>query len=129
MELQELRAIVSEIECKVGEVTWSVFVASMGDDGFYLQLRYIEPDIATGAIEEQHGRKWYVSSHSCKSEIVRTVLKACLTSAEHMIREHFKYRGCAIFAPHWDVDEMVGLIDDEIITTEHRKSLDTLSKP
>jgi hypothetical protein len=30
-----------------------------------------------------------------------------LTSAEHIVREHFTYKGVRIFAPHFDVDALV----------------------
>lgn len=106
MTWKELNEIVSDIACGVGGVNWRIKCGLMGD-GFYVQLRYIEEDIETGNPEDQHGRKWYVSSHSVKSEVVQTVLKACLTSAEHMIREHFTYQRVRIFGPHFDVDELV----------------------
>ena len=94
MNLTDLRLITKDIECEVGGVRWDIVTEHMGDDGFYIQLRYTEPDIETGQPELQHARKWYISSYATKSEVVQTVLKACLTSAEHMIREHFKYKGC-----------------------------------
>lgn len=103
MTIQELQYLLTEISCEVAGVKWEVTCGYMGE-GYFVQLRYVEKDIVTGNPEDQHGRKWYVSAHSCKSEVVQTVLKACLTSAEHMIREHFRYRGATIFGPHFDVD-------------------------
>lgn len=111
MILGELKAILADIKCEVGGTNWNIDAGNMGH-GFYVQLRYVEADIDTGNPEDQHGRKWYVSSHSTKSEVVQTVLKACLTSAEHMIREHFTYRGVRIFGPHFDVDKLVQLASE-----------------
>lgn len=72
----------------------------------YLQARYNEADIITGQVETQKTRKWQLSEHMVKSEIVQTALKCVLTSAEHRVREHFKYRGQRIFGPHFDVDAL-----------------------
>jgi hypothetical protein len=107
--LEELQVIASEISCEIGQVAWRVHCGRLGT-GFFLQLRYSDRDVVTRAIEEQHARKWYLSSHAVKSEVVQTVLKACLTSAEHMVREHFTYRGVPIFGPHFDVDRLVDLV-------------------
>jgi len=108
MTLDDLKAVIVNVACEVGGVKWQIHCGEMGN-GFYVQLRYLEPDIETGDPQDQHGRKWYVSSHSAKSEVVQTVLKACLTSAEHIVREHFTYRGVRIFSPHFDVEQLVEL--------------------
>lgn len=69
----------------------------------YLQARH--PGGPPGGL--QHTRKWYVSMHACKNEIVQTALKLVLTSVEHEAREMFTYRGKKIFGPHFDVDMLV----------------------
>lgn len=108
MTINDLRAIVGCITCEVGDTPWNVFVGQMGN-GYYIQLRYIETDIETDDLSDQHSRKWYISPHSLESEVVQTVLKACLTSAEHMIREHFTYCGQRVFSPHFDIMDLVKL--------------------
>jgi len=50
------------------------------------------------------GRKWFLSEHMTKSEIVTTAFKAIMTAVEHETREQFLYRGASIFDPHYDVD-------------------------
>lgn len=60
-----------------------------------------------------NGRKWFISQHATRSEVVQTVLKAILTALEHEAREHFRYKGRAIFAPHFSVDGLVALVDRE----------------
>lgn len=72
----------------------------------YLQGRYIEADIFSGKQEMQMTRRWLVSPHMSKSELVQTALKLVLTSAEHRVREHFKYRGALIFGPHYNIDDL-----------------------
>lgn len=77
--------------------------------GCYLQASFIENDIVTGKPEVQHTRKWRLSSHMTKSEFVQTAFKCCMTSMEHRTREHFRYKGAAVYSPHFDVDALRGL--------------------
>lgn len=75
----------------------------------YLRASYIEPDIVSSEPECQYTRRWLLSPEMVKSEIIQTVFKCVMTSAEHRVREHFKYRGERIFGPHFDVDALVQL--------------------
>lgn len=98
----DIETIVDRIDYKPG---WCVRTGRMGD-GFYVQWVFDALDEA-GDLEPQTGRKWYVSSHATRSEVVQTLLKAVLTAEEHEAREQFRYDGVAIFGPHLDVDAMV----------------------
>jgi len=75
----------------------------------YLQGSYFEPDTVTGEIEKQQTRKWILSEHMTKSEIVQTAFKLAITSMEHRTREHFLYKGERVFSPHYDIDALVEL--------------------
>lgn len=101
MDVDEIRLIVAEVEY----AGWTFHV---GEDGPrpYLQVQFDAPDLLSGELERQHGRKWWLSSHMTKSEIVSTAFKAVLTAVEHEARETFRYRGTAIFGPHFDVDRL-----------------------
>lgn len=63
-----------------------------------------------GNPQRWNGRKWVVSQHATKSEIVQTVFKAILTAEEHEVREEFRYKGQSIFGPHFDCDVLEGLV-------------------
>lgn len=109
MTIEELRSIITDIKMKNREVTaWC-----MGK-GFYLQLTYSDICTETDEFRVQKGRKWYISSFATRSEVVQTVLKAALTSAEHEVREHFRYRGRAVFGPHFNVDRLWEVAGEEI---------------
>lgn len=110
MTYDELDAIIADVRCSVGGLAWAVEHGFMSDRGFWVRVMYFEADIVTGHACEQKGRRWYVSKFATKSEIVQTILKAALTSAEHMVREHFLYRGARIFGPHYNVDDLVDLV-------------------
>lgn len=82
------------------------FCISQEGDKVYLQAYFEEPDIVTGNMELQATRKWLLSDHMTKSEFIQTMFKLCITSAEHRCREHFRYKGSAVYSPHFDVDEL-----------------------
>ena len=108
LTFEELKEIVADIDMSVGGVVWHPFVGESGGE-FYLQLRYVERDIETKDPKDQHTRKWKLSKFSTKSEVVQTALKAALTSSEHMVREHFLYKGERVFSPHFDIEDLVEL--------------------
>jgi hypothetical protein len=79
----------------------------------YFQVIWRGTDSETGLEAEQRSRKWQLSYHMTRSEIVQTALKAVLTAEEHEVRENFRYRGKAIFGPHFDVDELVNMMPEQ----------------
>lgn len=100
MNAQEIRQILDTIEFP----GYRFHVG--GQDRHYIQADFEQPCSITGRAEVQLTRKWYVSRSACKNEVVQTALKCVLTSVEHEAREHFKYRGRAIYGPHYDVDAL-----------------------
>lgn len=82
----------------------------------YLQIEASTPCNVTGRPHTWRSRKWMLSQHMTKSELVQTAFKATLTALEHEAREQFTYMGQAIFDPHYDVDKLVAL----------RRAVDTL---
>jgi hypothetical protein len=94
LNTEQLYDILEEVTYK----DWEFFVGGTHEDP-YLQVQFRD---AEG--EEQHGRKWRLSYHMTKSEVVTTALKAVLTAEEHEAREQFRYRGVRIFGPHIHVD-------------------------
>jgi hypothetical protein len=97
--------ILEKITYKPG---WKFRLLKKGD-GFLLQVVFSAPCTVTGAMQEQRGRKWYVSSHACVGEFVRTAFKAIEAAEMHELQENFRYRGEAIFDPHRDPDTLADL--------------------
>ena len=89
-------------------------------DGFLLQVIFEAICVKTGQKSEQRCRKWYISSHSCNSEIVRTALKAIEAAEIHELYENFTYKGARIFDPHLDTDRLANLIDNGFIGEDIR---------
>lgn len=77
---------------------------------YYMQALFPAKCSETGKWEAQSTRKWRLSIHMTKSEIVQTALKLVLTSVEHEAREQFLYRDTPIFGPHYDVDVLVQVV-------------------
>ena len=86
--------------------------ARAGHGGVYLQASFIAEDCRTGEREEQLTRKWNISPSMTKSEVVQTAFKLVLTAGEHEVREQFKYRGKAIFGPHFNIDTLHTVCDE-----------------
>lgn len=91
---------------------WDIHIRMDGDRP-YLQIGFRDFDWtkAGGEKEYQHGRKWMLSPHMTKSEIVQTAFKAVMMAEEHETREKFTYKGRTIFGPHFSVDKLAALCD------------------
>jgi hypothetical protein len=104
--LADLRAIVDRVSFR----DWLFYVFADGDRP-YIQVAFDEQCIDTGRIVEQRGRKWMLSPHMTDSEVVQTAFAAVLMALEHEAREVFQYRERNIYAPHFDVEALVQLVD------------------
>lgn len=83
---------------------WAFMVKADGPD-HYLQARFVTPDDEVATPRRlHHGRKWRLSPYMTRSEIVQTALAAVLAAVEHEAREDFRYKGEAVFGPHFDVE-------------------------
>lgn len=102
---------VREILKEVKYLDWTFFVGEDNRYGLpaYLQVQFNAACTTTGDGQSWKGRKWILSPHMTRSEIVTTAFKAVMTAIEHEARETFKYKGWAIFGPHIDVEHMVYL--------------------
>ncbi len=89
------------------------FRLSEANDHLILQVECDDTCNVTGKKIHWKGRKWRLSLHMTKSEIVQTAFKAVLTAVEHETRENFTYKGASIFDPHYDVDRLVELRESE----------------
>lgn len=88
---------------------WEFRVEPIGEMSALLYVVYWDHDTVTHEKELQVGRRWYVGPGDTENQIVQTALKACLTSAEHQVREHFKSNGVALFMPHFNARDLEGL--------------------
>jgi hypothetical protein len=103
LTVAELDKIIHE--CKYMDWNFDLCFFDLMDLKYpYLQVTFWAPDLTTKKLELQKSRKWVLSYHMTKSEVVSTVLKAVMTALEHEARETFKYKDKAIFGPHFDVD-------------------------
>ena len=102
MILSEIRSALREVRYK----EWTLEVCS--DESFgYLVVSFRAIDTDTGAWQTQRGRKWKLSPHMTRSEVIQTAFLAVMTAEEHEIRETFTYKGIPVFCPHLDVEALV----------------------
>lgn len=100
MNKNEIEAILADIKYE----NWEFYVG--WDPNLYLQVQVQGVCNVTGKPLNWNGRKWKLSPHMCKNELVLTAFKAVLTALEHEAREKFLYRGRSILDPHYDVDKL-----------------------
>lgn len=108
MNPAQMREVVDM--CNFPEYKFLVRIDGRGE--IYLQGEYEEPDTVTGELEKQLTRRWFLSPEMTKSEIVQTVFKCVMTSMEHRVREWFKFEGSPVYCPHFDVDALKKLCDE-----------------
>lgn len=72
--------------------------------GSLLSMSYQEHDAndreKSGAVEWQTTRRWFVEPEWTQDEVLRTVRKCALGSAEHRIGEFLTFEGERIYDPH-----------------------------
>jgi len=77
-----------------------------------------ETFLAFGAVDangKRHlGRKLHISRHACDQEIVGTALLAAKLWAEHEVPERFTYQGVAIASPHFNYDDLVLNVEQDM---------------
>lgn len=111
MNAKEIQALIDQT-VEFGEYKFQV-LSSDGEEFLALRGFYSDYDYYTKKNELQFTRKWNLSKHMTKSEIIQTVFKCCLTSYEHRCREAFKYRGKRVFGPHFDVEALHAICKTE----------------
>lgn len=104
---------INEIAAVVSDIRHDGFIFRVAHDlgAPYIQLLCHGNDARTNEPVLWSSRKWRLSLHMTRSEIVQTALKAVLTAVEHEARERFLYKGQPIFGPHHDVDALVELCE------------------
>ena len=95
----DMKEIVGNLESQ----DW-VFLVEEKNNVPYLQVSFMGKCSVTGKVTEQKGRKWMLSEHMTKSELVQTAFLAVKQALEHEAREQFLYYGEPIFRPHFDVE-------------------------
>jgi hypothetical protein len=103
MTLNEVRNILTRVTFN----DWDFHTGKLGN-GFYIAVEFTAPDNANGhSAASWKGRKWYVSPHAIREEVVSTAFKAVMTAMEHETREQFRYDGVAVFGPHQSLDTLM----------------------
>ena len=110
--MDPFQALLVETLADLKYKDWRFRIEKDGIGLWFMQVVFDAPDASEGNAITCHGRKWRMSMHMTKSEIVQTALKAVLTAEEHETRENFLFRGRAIFGPHLSVDALWQMVGD-----------------
>jgi hypothetical protein len=100
---------IEDVWALISRVSYPGFYFRAGNMGygFFVQICYEDRCVDTEKVEWQNGRKWYVSPHATDGEVVQTLLKAAITSAEHNVRERFLVDGVRAFGPHLSLERLI----------------------
>ena len=111
MRSNEMEKILGDIKFR----DWEIQITTKGNGTIYLQVVFWTDDNweSTGKMTEQRGRKWLLSEHMTKTEIVNTAWFAVKTVIEHEAREEFKYKGVDIYNSNIDVDSLLRIAHEE----------------
>ena len=106
MNKQDLGQIFMDLD-----TPWPLHMGTTPEGRIYLQYRFQAPDNddEDNIDYEAHCRKWMLSQHMTKQEVVRTAWLAYKQAVSHEADEQFKYKGVAIYGPHIDVEELVNI--------------------
>jgi hypothetical protein len=124
LQTRRLEMVLIRFSQYIEEVEFEdfVFKVALSDNNtLYLQAVFFEDDIVTKNRELQYSRKWLLSEHMTKSEVIQTAFKCCITAMEHRTRENFKYKGKRIFGPHFDVDALADLCGQKAFDVRKEK--------
>lgn len=100
LNFNNIQDILDDIEY----LDWEYHLYDTSGNSLYMQIHFPSIDLETKESCVVHSRKWMISMHMTKSEIVQTALMATLAAIEHEARENFRYQGKSIFGPHYNVD-------------------------
>lgn len=104
-----IKNIIDDIDCHVFGNLCSWKVQPKGD-GFLLQLQVLMRDNFCNSVNWQSGRKYYISSHAIKEEVIGTAWTAVQAFVQHEIRETFSYKGVNVFGPHLNYDKLAEFV-------------------
>jgi hypothetical protein len=88
---------------------WELHLRQDAEGGrFFIQIQFVASDNESGEENcRQYCRKWYLSKHMTKSEVVRTAYLAYQQAILHEADETFKFHGQSIYNPHINVYSLV----------------------
>lgn len=116
-EIEAIKRITYRIHMSIFGVLFNLRVEhdnKYPNGRIFLQVTYNASCNKTGETLEWHGRKWYLSDHMTKDEIIKTAWCAFEAAVKHEIMEGFKVDGKVLFNPHVDFESLLSISDHEI---------------
>ena len=119
MTIVEIKILLLRVTMSCLDKTFSIRVergnkASAVYGRIFLQAMYKANCTKTGKLEEWKGRKFYLSDHMTKDEVIKTAYVAFEACIKHEIMEGFKVDGKVLFNPHINFEELLKVSHKEI---------------
>lgn len=115
MTKHKLAAILTEIKIfdRGFKISGPVTVQDDQDvtSGWHVQVCYYEPDVNNpdGDAELQESRAWFIPESASETDVVDTAFAAVMRSYDHVVKEHFTYKGKRVFSPHFTMEERLAM--------------------
>ena len=110
--LQKTKALLSDVSMSLLGTEFKLRIEQdleIDAGRIFIQIIFNAPCAETGKIEEQHGRKFYLSRHMLDDEIIKTAYLAFETCVKHEVMEGFKVKGITLFNPHVHYTQLLTL--------------------
>lgn len=117
ISIEEIRNLLKRIGIKLFDKEFKIRceIDNKFDAGrIFIQVIYNAKCNKTGKEQGWHGRKFYLSDHMTKDEIVKTAYTAFKSVIEHETMESFKIDNKILFNPHINFEELLKISDLEI---------------
>ena len=107
----QVQAVLDEVEY----LDWEFVLLEDARGNLFLQIQFDAPDTTNpnGDLERQYCRKWYIDQEKPAPEVAQTAWAAVQMAVLHEARECFRYKGYAIYGPHFNADEQVAAMRRE----------------
>jgi hypothetical protein len=119
-KIQDIKGSISEIKYKDWELKLSYKNVKGKFKDIWLQWIFSAPCVKTGETIKQKSRKWRLSIHMTRTEVINTAFSAALMASEHELRENFKYKEQPVFCGHISVDDRAYLLSQKYYKFDER---------
>lgn len=108
MTKEELLQILGDIQILDRSFDIEYCAVGPSSHGWLIHVLYSEKDVddpdPNAEPKLQRSRGWFVPATATTGDVVDTAFAAVMRSYDHVVQEHFLYRGRRVFSPHISLD-------------------------
>lgn len=108
---KDAQAVLADISYKPGWEFELEIRLDTGKECWFLRLSCPVIDALDGVTPRRAYGRWWEIPYKTRGDVARTAFMACLVMEEHECREGFRYKGKAIYGPHFDIDVLADIAE------------------